>query len=125
MEITFDTATNVQIALTVLLPIVVGFVTTRITSSGAKAWLLAGLTLLTSLLLELARTIEAGGVYNLGTALQLAVPAFAISVATHYGLWKPTGVSSYAAEHLRAAPPEFEVGEVDDTLPVREDPEEL
>lgn len=124
MEFTLDTATNVQIALTVILPILVGLVTTRITSSGTKAWLLAALTLVTSLLVEFGRAVESGTTYDLGTALQMAVPAFAISVATHYGLWKPTGVTQYAAEHLRKAPPEYEVGDVDDTLPVREEPEE-
>ena len=90
---TLDVATIVQLALTVVLPIIVGLVTTRVTSSAAKAWLLAALTLVTSLLAELARAIAAGAVYDLGVALLIAVPAFAISVATHYGLWKPTGTA--------------------------------
>lgn len=123
MDIAFslDIATTVQLGLTVVLPILVGLVTTRVTSSGAKAWLLAGLTLLTSLLTELARAVSAGEVYDLGVALQLAVPAFAISVATHYGLWKPAGVSDAIADRARTASPEYEVGEVDDSLPPRDE----
>lgn len=95
---TLDPATVVQFVLAVALPIVVGLVTTRVTSAGAKAWLLAGLTLVTSLLVELGRVLEAGGTFDVGVALFLALPAFAISVATHYGLWKPTGVSAAAQD---------------------------
>lgn len=100
---TLDPATIVQLALTVVLPIIVGLVTTRVTSSAAKAWLLAALTLLTSLLAELARALAAGTVYDLGVALLAAVPAFAISVATHYGLWKPTGTSEALKDLGRTA----------------------
>ena len=93
---TLDPATVVQIVLTVVLPILVGLVTTRVTSGAVKAWLLAGLTLATSLATELARAIASGETYDLGLALLAALPAFGISVALHYGLWKPTGVSGAA-----------------------------
>ncbi len=91
---TLDPAAVVQLLLAVVLPVLVGLVTTRVTSSAAKAWLLAGLSLVTSLLVELARTITTGGIYDIGIALLAALPAFVISVATHYGLWKPSGVSA-------------------------------
>lgn len=83
------------LVLPVLMPIIVGLVTTRVTSSGVKAVLLAGLTLVSQLLAEWLGAVDAGEVFNLGQALVFTAPAFAISVATHYGLWKPTGVTGY------------------------------
>lgn len=87
-----DWAIVVQIVLAVFLPILVGLVTTRVTKGSIKAWLLAGLTLATSLLTQLAQAISSGTPFDLGLALLAVIPAFAISVATYYGLWKPTGV---------------------------------
>jgi hypothetical protein len=95
---TLDPATVVQLLVAFGLPVLVGLVTTRVTSAAAKAWLLAGLTLVTSLLVELGRTIATGGVFDIGVALLAALPAFVVSVATHYGLWKPTGVSGAAQD---------------------------
>lgn len=87
-----DWAIVVQIVLAVVLPILVGLVTTRVTKGSIKAWLLAGLTLVTSLVTQLASAIANGTPFDLGLALLAVIPAFAISVATYYGLWKPTGV---------------------------------
>ena len=101
---TLDPAAVVQLLLAVVMPVLVGLVTTRVTSAGRKAWLLAALTLITSLLIELGRAITAGTTYDLGIALIAALPAFVVSVATHYGLLKPTGISAAAqsvgARHL-------------------------
>ena len=48
--------------------------------------------------------ITAGVPYDVGVALLAALPAFVVSVASHYGLWKATGVSaavqSVGAKHL-------------------------
>lgn len=93
---TFDPATVVQLLIAFVLPVLVGLVTTRVTSPAVKAWLLAGLSLITSLLVELARALASGTTYDLGVALLAALPAFVVSVASHYGLWKPTGVADKA-----------------------------
>lgn len=90
---TLDPLAVVQLCIAFVLPVLVGLVTTRVTSSGAKAWLLALLSLVTSLLVELARALTESVTYDLGVALLIALPAFVVSVATHYGLWKPTGIS--------------------------------
>lgn len=89
---TVDPAMVVQLVLAVLLPIAVGLVTTRVTAGSTKAWLLAGLTLVTSVVTQLASAIAGHASFDVGLALVAAIPAFAISVATYYGLWKPTGV---------------------------------
>jgi pheromone shutdown protein TraB len=83
----------VQLLLTIIMPIVVAFVTQRTTSSAAKAWLLAGLTLVSSILTGIGSAIAAGTPFDIGVALLLAFPQFAISAATYHGLWKPTGIA--------------------------------
>ena len=89
-----------QLLIAFILPVLVGLVTTRVTSGALKAWLLAGLSLVTALLVELARALTAGTTYDLGVALLTALPAFVVSVASHYGLWKATGVTEKAQDTL-------------------------
>lgn len=96
-----DWAIVIQIVLAVFLPILVGLVTTRVTKGSIKAWLLAGLTLVTSVLTQLGQAIASGTPFDIGLALLAVIPAFAISVATYYGLWKPTGVG-VAAQDVEA-----------------------
>lgn len=93
-----DPAMVVQLVLAVLLPIAVGLVTTRVTAGSTKAWLLAALTLVTSTVTQLASAIANNTSFDVGLALVAAIPAFAISVATYYGLWKPTGVGAAAQD---------------------------
>lgn len=96
MQFTLDGAAVIQFLVAFILPVLVGLVTTRATSGGVKAWALAGLTLVTSLLVEAGRALGSGEVYDLGVALLTALPAFVVSVASHYGLLKPTGISEAA-----------------------------
>lgn len=89
---TVDPALVVQLLLAVILPIIVGFVTTRVTKAAVKTWILTTLTLVSTLLTGLGSAIAADAPFDLGLALILAIPSFAISVATYYGFWKPTGI---------------------------------
>lgn len=98
IEFSLDTAMVVQTVLTVFMPIIVGLITTKTTAGAVKSWLLAGTTLATSILTGFAEAMSSGMAFDLGVALLMAIPAFAISVSTHYGLWKPTGVSTKAQE---------------------------
>lgn len=93
---TLDPATTVQFVVAVLLPILVGLVTKRTTSGAWKAVLLALLSLATSVLTGLGDALTAGTDYDLGAALFLALPTFAVAVATYFGLWKPIGVTEKA-----------------------------
>ena len=90
---TIDAAAVAQLLLAVVLPLLVGIVTTRVTSAAAKSWLLAALTLTTSMTVELARSLSDGTTYDIGVGLLTAIPAFTISVAMHYGVWKPSEIS--------------------------------
>jgi predicted Na+-dependent transporter len=82
------------LVVSVLLPLVVGLVTTRMTDSGAKAALLAGLAALTGLLTEMANAISLEQPYNLAAGLIFAITSFVIAVGMHFGLYKPTGTSA-------------------------------
>ena len=94
-----------QLILGVVLPVLVGLVTTRATSAGRKAVLLAALSVVTSLLTELISALQADTVYNLGLALVLGLGTFIVAVSTHYGLLKPTGVSDKAADVVNTSGP--------------------
>lgn len=90
---TIDPWQVVQLIVAVVLPVLVGLVTTRTTSPGLKAVLLAGLAVVSSLGTEALAANESGQVYDLGQGLIFGLGTFIVAVAMHYGLWKPTGTS--------------------------------
>jgi hypothetical protein len=98
MDIIFNLSPAMVIGLLVytILPIIVGLITTRVTSPGTKAVVLAAISALAGLLTELLNSINAGTAYDLGTGLLLALTAFLVATAMHFGLWKPTGTSAKA-----------------------------
>lgn len=104
MTFTLDGAAVIQLLVATILPILVGLVTTRVTSSGRKAWLLALLALVTSVLIGWGNAINTNEVFDIGASLIAAIPTFAIAVATHYGLWKPTGIAGTAQDTLVTSP---------------------
>lgn len=123
---TLDPLAVVQLIIAFILPVLVGLVTTRVTSPAVKAWLLAALTLLTSLLTELARALTSGTTYDLGVALLAALPAFVVSVATHYGLWKATGVTDKVQSiGMTASGATGVAGAAQDVIVTPRDPEKL
>lgn len=97
---TIDWAQAISLMIGVILPILVGLVTTRVTASGTKAVLLAILSIVTSMLTEILEAINTGTVFDFGVFLITAIGTFVIAVATHYGLWKPTTVSEKAQNVL-------------------------
>lgn len=102
MEANLDTAYWLGLAISVVLPVLVGLVTTRVTSAGAKAVLLLLLTALNGFLVELSQADDG---YSISTAIILWGASFAIGVLTHFGLYKPTGISGIAADTGRTARP--------------------
>jgi hypothetical protein len=93
MQPTLDDAYWLGLAISVVLPVLVGLVTTRVTHAGTKAVLLLFLTALNGFLVELS---SAGDDYNVGSAVLLWAVSFATGVLSHFGLWKPTGVAAKA-----------------------------
>lgn len=97
MNVTLDQAYWLGLLVSVILPVLVGLVTTRVTHAGVKAVLLLALSGLNGFLVEYA----AGGPgYDVGTAAVLALVGFGTAVLAHFGLWKPTGVAGRAQESL-------------------------
>ena len=87
-----------SIIATAVCPVLVGLVTTRSTDPALKAVLLAALTLVAQLLIEVSAALEKDQPYNLGLALVLALATFIGAVALHYGLLKPTRVADKLAD---------------------------
>lgn len=118
--ITFDIPllTILGVVINVLLPLLVGLVTTRTTDPGRKAILLAVLSLLLQLATELAAALQQSEPYNLGLGLLMGLVGFALAVSAHYGIYRPTGLTDSAQAHLRTA--DTIPGELaDDTITAR------
>jgi len=88
--------------VSILLPLLVGIVTTRVTSSGIRAILLAALSLVTSVVTEWIAAVQNDHPFNLYAALVTWGGVFVIAVATHFGVWKPTGVSATLIDKVGA-----------------------
>lgn len=101
MNVSLDSAYWLGLAISVVLPVLVGLVTTRVTSAGMKAVLLLALTAANGFLVELAGPHPDG--WDLGTAIVLTLVSFGTAVLSHFGLWKPTGVSGKAQDSLVTA----------------------
>ncbi|MEU5596807.1 hypothetical protein [Streptomyces sp. NPDC020298] len=98
MTVNLDKAYWLGLVISVVLPVLVGLVTTRVTHEGVKAVLLLALSTANGFLVELASPHDAG--YSVGTAAVLALVSFGTGVLAHFGLWKPTGVSGKAQDSL-------------------------
>lgn len=95
-------AETIGVLVTLVLPILVGLATTRITSAGKKATLLLALTAANGFLVELG---NAGPDYNIAAGVFYTAVGFVGAVAMHFGLLKPTGISGRAQDSLRTASP--------------------
>jgi hypothetical protein len=80
----------------------VGLVTKHVTHAGVKAVLLLALSTLNGFLVEFANP---GPDYDFGTAVILSLVSFAVGVLSHFGLWKPAGVSDKAQSALGGGTP--------------------
>ena len=95
MSVVFNltAAQIVQFLLAIVLPLLVGLVTTKDTSANRKAILLALFSVISVFLTSLLGAIQSGQVFNLGADLMTLVGSFIVSVGMHFGLWKPTGAA--------------------------------
>lgn len=104
MQVHLDLAYWLGLLVTVVLPVLVGLVTTKVTSAAVKSVLLLALSALNGFLVEAAHP---GPGYNLGTAAVLTLVSFGTAVALHFGLYKPSGISARAqalGARVRPAP---------------------
>lgn len=96
MTVDLDKAYWLSLFVSVVLPVLVGLVTTRVTHAGVKAVLLLALSTATGFVTEYAGPHDAG--YSVGTAAVLALVSFGTGVLAHFGFWKPVGVASKAQD---------------------------
>lgn len=82
------------LVVTVLLPVIVGLVTTEVTNANWKSVILALLSAAVGFGTELLTALNSHTDYDVGTAIIKFLGIFVVAVATHYGFWKPVGVSS-------------------------------
>lgn len=97
MTVNLDKAYWIGLLVSVVLPVLVGLVTTRVTHPGSKAVLLLALSTITGFVTEYANP---GPGYDVGTAVVLALVSFGTGVLAHFGLWKPTTVAAKAQDSL-------------------------
>lgn len=96
MLYTMDKAGIIALVIQVVLPLIVGLVTRRMTHPGVKAVLLLALTAVTQLFTQWLDAINTSAVWDWKTVVWGIVLGFVISVVTHFGLWKPTTVAAAA-----------------------------
>lgn len=100
MQPTLDLAYWLSLVTSVILPVLVGLVTTKVASPGAKGVLLLALSALNGFVLEIS---DHPSGFNLGSAAILTIVSFGTSVLAHFGFWKPTGISAMAQRFGLAA----------------------
>ncbi|MBT2453237.1 hypothetical protein [Streptomyces sp. ISL-86] len=98
--ITLDAAYWYGLLTAFVLPVLVGLVTTRVTHPGTKAVVLLALSAVDSFIVELAADTPG---WNASNAAVLTLVNFVVAVATHFGLWKPTGIARRAQDAFAKA----------------------
>lgn len=94
IALTLDLPQLLNLLLAVVFPVLVGLVTKTVTRSGLKAFLLATISLGSGLVSAVLAAYTAGVPFDLVAALLTGLAAWIIAIATHYGLWKPSGVTA-------------------------------
>ena len=82
----------------VVLPLLVGFVTKHSMPSGVKAVLLLLFTVVAQGIATALEATNTGASFEWKAWLYNIFLGFVVSVAVHYGLWKPTGASDTAQD---------------------------
>lgn len=91
-----------SLAITIVLPILVGLVTRQSTAAGVKAVLLLGLAAVKTVLEAWLQAVNTDVVFDWVPVVYSVLINFGIAVAVHYGLFKPSGVSAAAQRSLVA-----------------------
>jgi hypothetical protein len=93
MGTTISTAQWLAAGVNVVLPIVVALVTSRAADGSIKAITLLLLSAVSSYLIAWLDAQGAGGAFDFSQASFTAVLGFVVAVASHFGLWKPSGIT--------------------------------
>lgn len=94
LEFSLPPSSMVALTASVVLPLIVGLVTTHVTAPKIKGLLLTGLSVATGVLSELGAAMTDGTPYDLGVGIVNAILALGVAQGAYGALWKPTGVAS-------------------------------
>lgn len=92
------------LAIQFLLPLLVGFVTTKETNRERQFLLLGLLTLVSTVATQVLQAHDAGDTINLVQLFVAAVVNFGVSLLSHYSVWKPTNLAELALAIFRSSP---------------------
>lgn len=93
--------------INLLLPLLVGVVTTRVTSSNVKAVLLLALSAVAMLVTSALRAVASDVPWEWIPLVMNVGIAFGFAVLAHFGLWKPSGASRAIQSNVGVkAPPQ-------------------
>jgi hypothetical protein len=104
LTFTFDWIQVLTFLVAIFLPLLVGLVTKVVTHPGTRAILLALLSAVIGFLSELLTALQTQSAFDVGAALITWLGIFVVAVATHFGIWKPTGVSTKAQAAFNGNP---------------------
>lgn len=98
MPLEMNTRGLVALALQFLLPLLVGLLTKAGWPTRTKAILLLALTAVTQFLVQLQDSLSGadGSRFDWQSVAYAIMIGFVVSVASHFGLWKPTGATLVA-----------------------------
>lgn len=98
----FSTQGLVALAIQFGLPLLVGLVTKRSWPGGMKALILIALTIAAQFLVQLQDYLSGPNAepFDWRSIAYASLVGFVVSVATHFGLWKPIGAAGAAQETL-------------------------
>lgn len=91
-DFTADLPGLLALCIQVVLPLLVGLVGSRL-SGGVKAVVLLALTAVTQLLVGWSDAVTSHHAFAWQALLLNVIVGFVVSVASHFGLWKPTTLS--------------------------------
>lgn len=95
-----DLITVLTFVVGIVLPLLVGLVTTRTTSPARKAILLAALALVTSVLSGVLEAVTNGTEYDLFANFFVFLGVFVTSVAMYFGVWSRAGSSGESVSSI-------------------------
>src|ERR1044072_5943107 len=100
MTVDLDRAYWLGLLVSVVLPVRVGLVTTRVTHPGTKAVLLLALSTANGFVVEYAAP---GPGYSVGAEAVVAFVTFGTGVLSRFGFWQPVGVAGRAHDSFTKA----------------------
>lgn len=97
---TLNTAGLIALLLQFALPVGIGLVTKASMPAGVKAVLLLFSSAVVQFVVAWLDSVTNTNAFNWQAVAWSVMVGFVISVASHFGLWKPTGISAAATNSL-------------------------